>query len=245
MKRFIFFAIVFLFMVGIFSVNAQDLIILKDGNIIEAKITEISQIEIKYKRFNHLDGPIIVIPKINILSIRYENGSSEIINAIANTNSINLHSKRHSNKAMNQDKFIFGINANAGGALGYIWEGATGTGINFEFGKGNFNSEINLIFPTFGFGFLATFNGFWPSQIGGFYLGGGAGFLYFGIYISEKNVYMFSSVPLGINIGYKFVTKSGIYFRTGTFAAFDFGFIWEDVLPFFIKPDLAIGWTMR
>jgi len=71
---------VFLFVCGLFSVHAQDLIILKNGTIIEAKVMKISSTEIEYKRFNHQDGPTIAIPTNNVLSIRYENGTSEVIN---------------------------------------------------------------------------------------------------------------------------------------------------------------------
>ena len=39
---------------GAFNVNAQDLIVLKDGNI-EAKVMEISQSEIRYKRPDNLE----------------------------------------------------------------------------------------------------------------------------------------------------------------------------------------------
>ena len=56
MKQFYFFAAVFLFVGGLFAVNAQDIIVLKDGNMIEAKVTEISSSEIRYKRFDNLDG---------------------------------------------------------------------------------------------------------------------------------------------------------------------------------------------
>jgi hypothetical protein len=70
------------FIVGVFSVHSQDLINLKDGNVIEARIVEISQTEIRYRRYDHLDGPIIVIPATDVLSIRYENGRVEIINTV-------------------------------------------------------------------------------------------------------------------------------------------------------------------
>jgi len=254
-KHWIFVA-TFLLIGGAFYVNAQDMIILKDGNMIEAKVMEISSSEIRYKRFDHLDGPTIVIPSANVLSIKYENGTYEIINAGAMPKQENTK-----DTAMNPNKFIFGINANAGGALGYIWQGPSGAGINIELGKGKFNSEINLMFPIGGFGSLFTFNGFWPGRIGGFYLGGGIGFSIFETYgvtghSSGYNGYYYYSydtygnytafsLPVGLNIGYKFVTKSGLYFRTGVFAAFDFGFIWDDISPFYIKPDLSIGWTMR
>jgi len=64
---------------GLFSVYAQDMIIMRDGNVIEARVTEISPTEIRYRRFNHLTGPVIVIPRAEVLSIRYENGMVEVI----------------------------------------------------------------------------------------------------------------------------------------------------------------------
>jgi len=76
-------SIVLFFVIGVFSLNAQDLIILRNGDVIEAKVTEISPTEIRYKRFNHLDGPTIVIPTNSVLSIRYENGTLEVINQTA------------------------------------------------------------------------------------------------------------------------------------------------------------------
>jgi hypothetical protein len=79
MKRLFFFALV-LFVA--FSAYAIDLIVLRDGNIIEAKVTEISPSEIRYKRSNHLDGPTIVIPRATVLSIRYDNGKVEIFNPL-------------------------------------------------------------------------------------------------------------------------------------------------------------------
>jgi len=163
---------------GFFYISAQDLVVLRNGEIIDAKVLEISPTEIRYKRFNHLDGPTIVIPAVEVLSIRYEDGSSEIINAapVPSTEQTNTQVVNSKNTAMDQDRFIFGINANAGGALSNIRGGPSGFGINFELGKGKFNSEINLMIPNGGFGFLVTFNGFWPSKIGGFYLGGGLGF---------------------------------------------------------------------
>jgi hypothetical protein len=70
-----------LFMIGLFYINAQDLIILKDGTVIEAKVMEIHPSEIRYKRFDNLNGPMIIMPADRALSIRYENGIVDIINA--------------------------------------------------------------------------------------------------------------------------------------------------------------------
>jgi len=80
MKRLVVFFAVLLFISGM-AVHAQDLIILRDGSVIEAQVTEISPSEIRYKRSSHLDGPTIVVPAVNVLSIRYANGKVDIINA--------------------------------------------------------------------------------------------------------------------------------------------------------------------
>jgi len=208
MKPFVIFAVVFLF-VGICSVAAQDIIILKDGNTIAAKVSEISPTEIRYKRFDNLDGPTIVIPADRVLSIRYQNGTQEIINATP---------VKPVTPAMDSDKFIFAMNANPGGIFPFFTPG-----LCFEFGKGHFNSELHILY----LGALATFNYFWPNSVGGFYLGGGGGNIWGYIW------------TVGLNIGWKFVTRSGLYFRTGTYVGAAF--------PMFIylKPDLAIGYCFK
>jgi hypothetical protein len=55
-------------------VFSQDLIKKVDGNIIETKIIEISNSEVKYKKFNNLSGPLFVIEKKDVSEIKYENG---------------------------------------------------------------------------------------------------------------------------------------------------------------------------
>jgi hypothetical protein len=60
------------------NLNAQDIITKRNGDDIEAKVLEISDLEIKYKKFNFLDGPTYTEKKSEILIIRYENGSKDI-----------------------------------------------------------------------------------------------------------------------------------------------------------------------
>jgi len=76
----------FLLMAGMaVAVNAQDVITLKNGDEIKAKVTEISSSEIKYKRFDNLDGPTIVIVKNDVFAINYENGTRDVfVSATAN-----------------------------------------------------------------------------------------------------------------------------------------------------------------
>jgi len=76
MKRIIILTVLFL-LAGLYTIAAQDLIVLRNGTMLEARVLEISQTEIRYKRFDHLEGPTIVIPIDDVLSIRYENGRQE------------------------------------------------------------------------------------------------------------------------------------------------------------------------
>jgi hypothetical protein len=61
-------------------VSAQDVILTTKNETIKAKVEEIGINEIKYRDFNNLDGPVIVIPKSDVKSIRYENGSTFSVN---------------------------------------------------------------------------------------------------------------------------------------------------------------------
>ncbi len=67
--------IAFIFLIG--TLHAQDSIFKTNGNIVAAKILEISSTEIKYKKFEFLDGPTYVENKTSIKSIRYANGLKE------------------------------------------------------------------------------------------------------------------------------------------------------------------------
>jgi hypothetical protein len=58
-------------------VQAQDVIVKKDGNTILSKILEIGTKEIKYKKFNNQSGPTYTIEKENVSRINFENGTTE------------------------------------------------------------------------------------------------------------------------------------------------------------------------
>jgi hypothetical protein len=160
--------------------------------------------------------------------------------------------------AMSPDKLNFGFSINPGGLLGY------GSSLCFEFTKGNLNTEINVILPFGftglltrmihpGFGGLLTFNYFRPSRLGGVYAGGGLGYIWHQEWYlvddynpdsyDDFDVHVFT---FGLNIGYKFVTRSGIYFRTGGYLGMGLNFGSPyGIVSGYIKPDLAIGWTMK
>ena len=59
--------------------SCGDLIIMKNGDEIKAKIFEINQKTIKYKKCNNLNGPLYVESNESVFMIKYANGTKEII----------------------------------------------------------------------------------------------------------------------------------------------------------------------
>jgi hypothetical protein len=57
---------------------SQDIITKKSGEDIQAKVIEVTTSEIKYKKFDNQTGPILTISTMELLMIRYENGSKDI-----------------------------------------------------------------------------------------------------------------------------------------------------------------------
>lgn len=57
--------------------SAQDLIVKKDGSVIQAKVTKIGTSEVEYKKWSNQDGPQYSIAVADILAINYQNGEKE------------------------------------------------------------------------------------------------------------------------------------------------------------------------
>lgn len=62
------------------AAQAQDVLIKRNGDELEVKVLEINLQEVKYKRFDNLEGPVISIAKADIFMIKYENGTKVIMN---------------------------------------------------------------------------------------------------------------------------------------------------------------------
>ena len=65
---------------------AQDVIVKKDGSTILSKVLEISETEIKYKKWSNQDGPMYTISRNEVNSINYQNGELELITNGTNAN---------------------------------------------------------------------------------------------------------------------------------------------------------------
>ena len=58
--------------------SAQDIITLKSGDEIKAKVQEIGTDNVKYKKYENLTGPVYTLLKTDIFMIKYENGERDI-----------------------------------------------------------------------------------------------------------------------------------------------------------------------
>lgn len=58
-------------------IHAQDVLILKTGEIIGAKISEVGIREVKYYKSSNLNGPVYLAAKTDISMIVYQNGEKE------------------------------------------------------------------------------------------------------------------------------------------------------------------------
>ena len=229
--------ILILLLSGISSVYAQDVITLRNGDEIKARVTEITPSEIKYKRFENLDGPTVTVSKSDVFAINYENGTREVINVVTSS-AIFARAARYSENS-------FGIYANPGGFLGACSFGPTiGAEITRDF------LIIDLCIGIPGIGIYPP--GIYPANErnggislgvglkyykakpnGGFYVGTVAG--YYSINYTEYDA---TGILAMANVGYKFVAKSGLYYRTGIFLGTDWGNVVDNVGGMF---DFAIG----
>ncbi|MCR5361179.1 MAG: hypothetical protein K6E73_04130 [Bacteroidales bacterium] len=78
--------------------SAQDVIVLRSGEIITCKVEEVTMQSIKYRKADNPGGPLYVNQKSEILSLRYANGTQEVLNTATADNAIG-HNDEHLNPA--------------------------------------------------------------------------------------------------------------------------------------------------
>lgn len=196
------------------TTKTQDLIILKDGNEINAQVMEINLSDIKYKKLDNPGGPSYSVQKSEVFMIKYKNGTKDIINKVKETEQetkTSIPSLSHpsvSNTSISNKSLTTKGVVELGGDISYISQTAAGN-----------SSSINVFSfsPTFGF-ILA--NGFELSLITGISSsgrGGGQTLTDFNFFIaptfniSAGKAYPFFQFLFGYNsIGLGTVNISGV-----------------------------------
>ena len=69
-----------LLILGTSAARAQDLLTKTTGEEVQVKVLEINTYEVKYKRTDNPDGPLMVVRRADVFMIRYANGTKEVLN---------------------------------------------------------------------------------------------------------------------------------------------------------------------
>lgn len=81
MKKFL--SSVILIILACVTASAQDIIVTKDSERIDAKILEVSDTEVSYKKAGYVEGPTFVMKTSEISSIIYSNGDVQTFNFVS------------------------------------------------------------------------------------------------------------------------------------------------------------------
>ena len=63
-------------------IKAQDTLTMRSGENILAKVIEVGTSEVKYKKLDNLNGPVFSMLKLDLLLIKYENGTKDDYSSI-------------------------------------------------------------------------------------------------------------------------------------------------------------------
>ena len=170
--------------------KAQDLIILKDGNEINAKVIEVNLADIKYKKFDNPEGPSYSVQKSGVFMIKYKNGTKDIINTVKETdNTVNETAQK--NKSSNSSIPNQGLTANGnvelGGDIGFFSRSVSGSN----------SSNVFSFNPYFGF---MIENGFELALIPGITSSGSSG----SNSTTEFNIFLAPTYNINVGKAYPF-----------------------------------------
>jgi hypothetical protein len=221
---------------------AHDLIILKNGEEIKAKVLEITPTTIEYKKFDDLDGPTVSVPKTEVSMVKYQDGTKDILR---DKDSPPKMRRRAVERAEHAERFERAADSKPNrvgfyvNPLGFLEFGPM-VGAEFTI-KSRFLIDATLrFFPLgalsyvteatgddgspyriAGLGIGGAFKYLVPSRMGGFFVGGVLEYSWWTSYFAQntptewqrdKEVIM----PLA-TAGYKFRFRSGFFITAGGF----------------------------
>ncbi len=71
------------------TLSAQDIITLKNGEEIKAKVTAVNPNDIQYRKFNDNDGPLYTKYKSEVFMVKYSNGSKDVFSNTSGSTTTN------------------------------------------------------------------------------------------------------------------------------------------------------------
>jgi len=126
------------FTLGLLSLSftySQDVIVFHNGDMVDTKIMEISDSEIKYKKYDNLDGPLYIVLKKDIFMINYSTGEKDVFKI----NSSLKEDKSNNNK--NQEGILYSKGTKILQANNLLAIDINNEILNLNFGMGGFVSD--------------------------------------------------------------------------------------------------------
>ena len=78
--------------------QAQDTLFLRNGNYLNGKVTEVAKHDIKYISYDNPTGPTYVMPKNEVESVKYLNGTLDVFHSKSEYNDDNYANNRNHNR---------------------------------------------------------------------------------------------------------------------------------------------------
>jgi hypothetical protein len=213
-------------------VVAQDLIVLKNGEEIKAKVLQITPTTIEYKKFDDPYGPTVSLPKTEVSMVKYHNGTKDIIKD--KNSSPKKKARRYDESSDNSKSNRIGFYVDP---LGFLEFGPMiGAEITlksrflidgslrfFPLGALSYITEADADdgspYRIVGLGVSGAFKYFVPKRSGGFYIGGALEYSWWTSYFAQGTASEWlrdrvALMPL-VTAGYKFRFRSGFFITTG------------------------------
>ena len=114
MKKILFAAI---FATSTLSMNAQDILVRKGGEVENVKVLEVSPTEVKYRKSNNEDGPVFIEKRSNLYSVKYKNGEVQTFNDTQEPAETSSYYSEYGKKKKFTNEFDFCIGT--GWGIGY------------------------------------------------------------------------------------------------------------------------------
>ena len=64
------------------NVAAQDIIVMRNGDEVEAKVTKVGRTEVEYHKWSNQDGPVYTVAKSDVFMVKYKNGEKDVFNKV-------------------------------------------------------------------------------------------------------------------------------------------------------------------
>jgi hypothetical protein len=117
---------------------SQDTLYTKTGGVVNAKVVEINQNEIKYKKASNPDGPVYVMDVSNLVLIHFKNGSKEVFSSGNTGSQTAVDNSNQNNSTSNNPPTVVNNYSSYPGGYGY------------GYGRPGFNIVVGSPFYRFG-----------------------------------------------------------------------------------------------